>query len=288
MKVIDFFLMVCEQTFLFYPVVLSLYISYRLLKLTDLSADGVYVLGGAVFAKTLPFAGPLGATCIAGFFGILLGWIVALMQRGNHIRDLIVGILVTFMLYSVNFEVLGRPNYSLLGKLTLLKAGYFSQWIIGLAFINIILVAIVYLLCRSRYGLLMRAFGHNYDLLIKMGFPAERYRIIGLSMGSFLTAVTGALFAQINGFVDLNMGSGVALIAIGALMIGHHIFRTKNEVYHPGFDLLSAFIGIFTYFAILAFLMKFGVQPVHLKFFIGLILFASLRSSKGYSLGVVS
>ncbi len=39
-----------EQSLIMLPLILGMYISYRILKITDLTVDGTYVLGAAVFA----------------------------------------------------------------------------------------------------------------------------------------------------------------------------------------------------------------------------------------------
>ncbi|KJW02602.1 ABC transporter permease domain protein [Rickettsia endosymbiont of Ixodes pacificus] len=42
-----------EQSLIMLPLILGMYISYRVLKITDLTVDGTYVLGAAVFARSL-------------------------------------------------------------------------------------------------------------------------------------------------------------------------------------------------------------------------------------------
>ncbi len=44
-----------EQSLIMLPLILGMYISYRILKITDLTVDGTYVLGAAVFTKFLSF-----------------------------------------------------------------------------------------------------------------------------------------------------------------------------------------------------------------------------------------
>jgi putative ABC transport system permease protein len=270
-------MMILQQTLVFYPIILSLYISYRILKITDLSADGVYVLGAAAFAKTLIW-GPLWATLFAALSGLIAGSILAMMQRRNYVHHLITGILMTFMMYSVNFEFMGRPNLSLIGQPTLLKMNLFSSWVPILIITNIILVAIIGCVLSSSAGLKMRAFGLQPHLLQTYGLNPEKYRMLGLMLGSMSTAISGSLFAQINGFVDLNMGVGIALVAIGSIMVGQKILPHADYLqYRVFYELTASFVGIFSYFSLLAILMRFGVQPVHLKFFIGIALYLSMR-----------
>ncbi len=270
-------LMIVQQTLVFYPIVLSLYISYRILRITDLSADGVYVLGAATFARTLVW-GPLYATICAALSGACAGVVLSIMQRRNAVHHLIAGILMTFMLYSINFECMGRPNLSLIGQPTLLKMQGFSSWIPILILCNALLVLLVGSILSSSTGLKMRAFGLQSSLLHTYGLDPERYRRWGLLLGSMCTAISGSFFAQINGFVDLNMGVGVALVAIGSIMVGQSLIsRSAHPTYKAFIELAASFFGIFSYFTLLALLMRFGVQPVHLKFFIGIALYFSMR-----------
>lgn len=269
--------MVLQQALIFYPIALSVYLSYRVLKITDLSADGIYVFGAAVFARSLVW-GPWGALLCTMLSGLLAGTVLSLMQRKNYVHHLIAGILMTFMLYSINFELMGRPNISLLGQPNLLKTHVFDSWLTILIVINILLALSISALLSSRWGLFMRAFGLQSDLLDRYGLNPEYYRWIGLMTGSLCTALSGSLFAQINGFVDLNMGAGVALIAIGSVLVGMKMTMIiKAKQYQPYIELMACFFGVFLYFGLLSALMRFGVQPVHLKFFIGLALYMSMR-----------
>ena len=283
--IVHIFLMILQQTLVFYPVVISLYISYRVLKITDLSADGVYVLGAATFARGLIF-GPLWASVLAALSGMTAGFVLALMQRRNYVHHLIAGILMTFMLYSINFEFMGRPNLSLIGQPTLLKMKFFSSWLPILAIVNVALMLCVGAILCSSIVLKMRAFGYQPALLQSFGLRAEKYRMIGLMMGSTCTSISGSLFAQINGFADLNMGIGVALVAIGSIMIGKKLIPWQRHTGYNAFvDLIAGFLGIFCYFSLLAILMRFGVQPVHLKFFIGIALYLSMRFQGSFKEG---
>jgi putative ABC transport system permease protein len=208
-----------EQSLVFLPLVFGMYLSYRILKITDLTVDGTYVLGGAVFARTLEY-GVLLAMLFAVIAGIVVGKIVALMQRHNQVNDLIVGVLASFMLYSINLQILGRPNISLLDKPNLLTIFGITNWIIILVIIGISLIVVLVILLNSKFGLLLRAFGQDQKLLSILGKHAEKYRIFGLALSNMLASITGVLAAQINGFADINMGFGVALVGIGAIVIG--------------------------------------------------------------------
>jgi len=271
------FLATIEQSLLLLPLVCGMYISYRILKVTDLTMDGTYVLGAAIFARMIDL-GIIFALLLSCVVGALIGAIVGLMQRDNKVSDLVVGILASFMLYSVNLQVMGKPNISLIGKASILSVTGFSNWISVLAIISILVILILFFVLKSDFGLFLRAFGHNQKLLQILGKPAEYYRMLGLSLSNALSSFAGALTAGVNCFADINMGLGVALIGIGAVVIGGHIIIKAQENFCVIKGLMSCFIGIILYFLCLNMLLMIGINPVNLKLILGLMLFFTLRS----------
>ncbi|WP_316354030.1 ABC transporter permease subunit [Candidatus Trichorickettsia mobilis] len=265
-----------EQSLLFFPLILGIYLSYHILNITDLSVDGTYVLGAMVFARTIDL-GLIPAMIFSMIAGVIVGNIVGVMQRHNMISDLVVGILASFMLYSVNLQVLGRPNLSVLEKPTILSLTPFELWLIPLAFLAIILVILFIILLKSNFGLTLRAFGYNQGLLRVLGKAVENYRLIGLSLSGALAALSGALAAQVNGFADINMGFGIALICIGAIVIGRHLVIRQQIKFCVAKEMLACFVGIFLYCLCLSCLLRIGVNPANLKLLLGMALFFALR-----------
>ncbi|QQV74978.1 hypothetical protein H6P87_00521 [Rickettsia tillamookensis] len=265
-----------EQSLIMLPLILGMYISYRILKITDLTVDGTYVLGAAVFARSLSF-GLFPALIFAVISGGIIGSIVSFMQKNNRINGLIAGILASFMLYSVNLQIMQRPNISVLGMPTLLSILELENWLIPLIIINCLIIFAVIILLKGKLGLFLRAFGFNKDLLINLGKPAELYRTLGLSISNCLAALTGTLSAQINGFADINMGFGVALVGIGAIVIGRHILIHANN-FNAFKEIFSCFIGILFYFIALSVLLRIGIDPINLKLILGIVLFISLST----------
>jgi putative ABC transport system permease protein len=265
-----------EQALILLPLVLGIYLSYSILKVTDLTVDGTYVFGAALFAKTIHLG--LGVALISSILGgAIVGAIVGYMQRHNKVSDLVVGILGCFMLYSVNLQFMGRPNLSTLGMPTILSYMNLENWIIPLGIVSIILASSLTFLLNSRLGLFLRAFGHNQKLLSILGKSPEKYRLIGLVISNSLAALSGSLTAQINGFADINMGFGIALVSIGAVVIGRHILIKHGGSFVASKEVISCFIGVLLYFLALNLLLNTSINPANLKFILGAILFLSLR-----------
>jgi putative ABC transport system permease protein len=269
-----------EQSLILIPLVLGMHLSYRILNVTDLTVDGTYVLGAAIFAKMI-YLGLFPAMFLSILGGSLVGTIVSLMQRNNIVSDLVVGILAGFMLYSVNLGVMKRPNISVLDMTNLLSITNQDSWIVPLSIISLLLIIGLIILLKSRVGLLLRSFGQNQKLLSILGKKPENYRMLGLIISNSLAALSGSIAAQVNGFSDINMGFGIALVSIGAVVMGRHILIKQNANFCAMKEIISCFLGIFIYFICLSLLLRVGMNPANLKFALGALLFISLRKIHG-------
>ena len=159
---------------------------------------------------------------------------------------------------------MGKPNISLIGK----QIESFNPILI-----NVAIFVLLTILLSSTFGLLLRAFGQNQQLLYILGKPVELYRACGLIISNMLAAISGVLAAQLNYFADINMGFGVALVGIGAVVIGTHILNTTNCM----IGLFSCVVGTAIYFGCLNALLAAHIDPVNLKLLLGLVLFMTLR-----------
>lgn len=279
------FLASFEQSLLMLPLVLGIYLSYRILNTTDLTVDGSFVLGAGTYARALSEGlGHSLSLTLALLFGFAAGSIVALIQRHNRVNALVASIIMLFMLYSINFQVMGRPNISLLAHdlLTHVPPTYETPVkIIILCGLSLLLLCGLMLLVKSRHGLLIRAFGCNPPLVKKYGKNPEYYRLLTLGLSNALAAFCGVMTAQVNGYADINMGFGMALTGIGAVVIGQQLllYLRRRTHFSVSYDLLGCFLGIYLYFVVMHLLLKIHVDPINLKLFLGVVLILSLRSA---------
>jgi len=217
--------------------------------------------------------------------GMLIGALVAAMQRITKINSLIAGILATFMLYSVNFGIMGMPNISLLNSHVYLE--HLQDY--NTLLFNISLWGIVIVLCiagifflHSKLGLYLRAFGSNPNLLHKLGKNPGVYLALGLAVSNGMSALCGVMTAQTDGYADIHMGLGMALTAIGAVVIGKKIvtFIFPGKNFHALLGILSCFIGGFIYFLLLNGFLRWGLNPIYIKLFIGAMLAIFLSGAR--------
>jgi putative ABC transport system permease protein len=275
----DIVVAVLEQSLLLMPLTFGVFLSYRILKVTDLSVDGTYVLGAVVFARLVPIVGVGLAMIVSLLMGALVGCWVAFMQRDNKIDSLVVGVLTSFMLYSINLQILGRPNISLLNYPTLSSIFELDGWLKPCLVLASSIFLGMTVLLRSSIGLKMRAFGHKAYLLKTLGYQSEHLRMLGLALSNALAALTGSMSAQVSGYSDIHMGVGVALVAIGSVVIGKQLLISSHEPFSLTKELLSPCVGIICYFSAVMLLLSLGINPSHLKIVLGLFLLTALRTA---------
>lgn len=270
---------IVEQACLLFPLVLGIYLSFSVLKIADLTVDGTFVLGAAVFAKIATHNISLYLALICALLaGFIAGFVTSLIQRHNRIDPLIAGILMAFILNSLSLITMQRPNLGLLG----LSSAY-ERTMILLVLIPLLIIFIT-LFLKSRVGLWLKAFGNNQELVAMLGKNPENMRSLGLSISNSLAALSGALTALASGYADINMGFGQALIGIAMILVGRqlmYIFK-RHDIIKDFFAIIFTFIGVILYFIITNEVIRYGLNPVYLKMAIGalLILFLLLASDR--------
>lgn len=273
------------QALIFLPLAFGISISYHILRATDMTIDGSFVIGAAVFARlvTLGFS-PYLATCAALVAGALAGMMSATIQRGGRVEPLLAGVLATFILSSLNLAIMNKPNINLLNEITLLSQAFAKSDLYGwtlTAIYSLSCCFIILMLLRTPLGLTLRALGDNQTLLRQLGKPIELYRLIGFGITNLLAAASGCLTAQINGYADIGMGIGMTLTGIGAIIMGQQIFRRMvcKNYYRIAAEFIACLLGVITYFFALNLLLRFEINPIYLKMILGLALIFFLRTA---------
>ncbi|MGD9107846.1 MAG: ABC transporter permease [Gammaproteobacteria bacterium] len=276
-----------QQSLFFLPLTLGVYLSYRILAVTDLTVDGTFVLGAATFASLVTHGiNQYVSIILAVFAGVIIGALVALVQKLVKINSLIAGILATFMLYSVNFRVMGKPNISLLDSSVFLQNLQTSSpeyLLFVIVLFTLILFGVMCYFLRSKIGILLRAYGSNTRLIHAMGKSTILLLMLGLGVSNGLAALCGVINAQIDGYADLNMGLGMALTAIGSVVIGRHLTNRifyRREKFSALVDCCSCLLGTSLYFFAMNFFLACGINPIYLKLFLGAVLIVFLGSAR--------
>lgn len=280
---------IATQSLTFLPLALGISVSYTILRATDMTLDGSFVLGAGVFARLITMGySPIFAGCCALLSGAMAGVMVSLIQRGGRVDPLLAGVLATFILASGNLVLMGRPNINLLSQTTLLSGAFAKSENFGWFVVAMYCGAFCILTClliSSRLGLTLRALGDNPQLLHRLGKNVEAYRMFGFAFTNSLAAAAGCLTAQTVGYADIGMGFGMTLTGIGAIILGQQIIRLvmKNISARVAIDFFACLFGVLLYFFAINALLRVDVDPVYLKMILGLVLVFFLRTATSSS-----
>ncbi len=270
-------------------VVLGIMIPFRTLNFPDLTSEGAFPLGGCVCGVLLAAgASPLTAIAVALIAGFLAGCCTAFIHLRFRIHTLLAGILMMTMLYSINLRIMGKSNLSVFGSPTVFDWAPFVQPGFPAAKIMIagVIGAVVFILLnmffKTEKGTAMRAVGSNPDMAEAQGINVWVATIAGVGMASAFSATGGALMVQSQGFADVNMGLGILINGLAALMIGEAIVG-KQTVFR---QLAAPFVGAVVYYQLVSLCLAAGMPPPDLKLATGLFVLAmlalpSLRRSRG-------
>ncbi len=225
-----------ELGLVFGLVALGVYLSFRVLAFPDLTVDGSFPLGAAVAATAIVGGvDPYLATLLAILAGALAGLVTAVLNVRFGILHLLASILTMIALYSINLRIMGRPNVALITEPTVLTP--FEDllpplWLRPLLVLVVVAVAVV-LLARfllSEAGLAVRAVGVNPRMAEAqgIGIPAATY--LGMALSNALVALAGALFAQLNGFADVTIGTGTIVVGLASVIVGETVLPLRGVV----------------------------------------------------------
>lgn len=254
-------------------MVLGLFISYRTLNFCDMTVDGAFPMGGCILAACLVNGiSPVVGIILAFLGGCLAGLCTTLLYTKLRVPDLLAGILMMTMLYSVNLRIMSnRANVSFLrvetvfSRLTEFVESTFPKIPSETGILVFLLIFIIIFKClldlffHTDLGLTMGALGSNEQMIISQGVNPQIVRGIGVCFGDGLAALSGAFAAMYNGFADVGSGTGVIVSGLASLMLGEFIIRS-NKI---GWITLRVLIGSVIYRALMFVARRYGMY-IHL------------------------
>ena len=266
----DFYLTTLIQGLCFSAIALGIYISMKIFNIPDITTDGSYTLGAVVTAVLLTHHQPtyiiLPLVIVAG--GVA-GAITGIIHTKLKINALLAGILVMTALYSVNLGLMGRSNIPLINVSSLFTlinispdANYNTFWIL-LVFVVIVTIIIGYLL-KTDFGIAMRATGNSESMIRALGVNTDRMKITGLAIANALTALSGYLISQFQGFTDISMGIGIVIAGLGSVIIAETIINWL-QITSVWLSLVLVLTGAILFQFVLAITLDLGVNPIFLK-----------------------
>jgi putative ABC transport system permease protein len=264
---------------------LGVFISYRVYRTLDLTTDGSFGLGAAVAAALLVAqVRPLPATLLATMAGVMAGGITGVLHTQFLVSTLLAGVLTSTALYSVSIFVMGSGNLSIASADSLMTlAEQWGQRLLGLSptlnllgtnvsggsVAALVLMALLtggfalalWLFMATDLGLAMRATGNNPQMAKALAIDVDRMMVLGLCLSNGLIALAGALYAQYQGFANIEMGIGALVAGLANLMVGEALLGRRPI----GRWIAGAVIGAVVFRLLVAAAIRAGLNPNALK-----------------------
>jgi len=259
------------QGLLYAPVAIGIFFSLRIMKKPDLTVEGTFAFG-AVLAMTMLYGGAhfMTTLIVALIGGGVAGFATGLIHTKLKIDGIISGLLVTMALFSINLFVMGGSTISapldsfifapireqLVGfGIQPFSALLWSYIIVG-AITLLVLIAVLFFLYSTAFGLSIRATGDNEYMACSNGINTDSRKISSLVISNAITGLAGALVAQQQSGANVNTGTGVLVIGLASLVIGE-IITPKNASMLT--RLLFIALGSFIYFSCISLVIVSGL-----------------------------
>ena len=243
-----------EAGALYAPVALALFLSYSILDIADLTTDGSFTLGCAVSAMVCLAGHPILAIPAAMAAAAAAGFITAFLQTKLAVPSILAGIVTNIGLYTVNLMVMGSSNRSIFRRETIfslaegLGLGSATKLVVCAVVVLAMCAALVWFL-GTRLGLSIRATGDNKDMVRASSIKPKFTITVGLCLANAMTGLSGALVVQSTSSADVNMGTGMVVIGLAALVIGGSMAAKKRVA--AGAGTLSTCNAMFVFLLIL-------------------------------------
>ena len=256
------------QGLLWAVMAIGVYITYRILDIADLTAEGCFTLGAAVTCRLITGGvSPLVSTVAALGAGLVAGLVTGVLHTKFKIPALLAGILTMTALWSVNLRVMGKSNIPLLKKGTLLTMlsdmgleKDVAAIVAGLI-LTVLVIAFLWWFFNTETGYVIRATGDNKNMISAQGVDTNKTIIIGVMLGNGLIALSASLVAQYNSFADISMGIGTIVIGLASVIIGEVVFGKRNILH----SLIAVALGSVLYRIIIAIVLKLGLRADDMK-----------------------
>ena len=286
------------QGILWGAMVLGVYITYKLLDIADLTADGSFAFGGCVCAVMIVNfkMNPLLALIFATFAGMLAGFVTGALHTIFEIPAILAGILTQISLWSINLRVMGKSNIPLLKTDTIFSwltdatgVGNAASGVILGGIIIVFIIIILYWFFGTELGSSLRATGNNEAMIRALGVNTGHAKLLALIISNGLIGLSGGLIVQSQKYADINAGTGAIVIGLAAIVIGEVVI---GKVISFWMKLLAAVVGSIVYFVIRSIVLQLGMDANDMKMLSAIIvalalavpvMSAKIKANRAYS-----
>ena len=222
-----------ELGFIYALVAMALFLSFRVLNIADMTTDGAFTLGCAVSATAAVAGHPFLGLPLAMLAGAAAGFITAFLQTKLAVPSILAGIITNTGLYTVNLAVMGfSSNVPMLKTKTVFTA---AQSVFGesapyklivAALVTFVVCALLIAFLGTRMGLSIRATGDNPDMVRASSINTAFTITVGLCIANAMTALSGAVLAQVFNMLGATTGNIVLFVIIA--LVGNALNLALN------------------------------------------------------------
>ena len=244
---------------------IGIYISFRIMNIPDLTAEGSFTFGLVVAAVLADAGHPVLGIVLALAAGAVAGVVTGALNVYLRIPAILAGILTMSGLYSVNLLTMdSKANLTLIGTDTIfsLLAPLFGDNLdTAKTVLNIILVAVVialvYLFFKTRIGLSIRATGDNEYMVRASSINISLTKILALALSNAIIALSGGILAQYQQFADISSGVGMLVVGLASVIIGEAFLGQRGILC----GLCAAVLGSIIYRLLIALAYQTNIFP---------------------------
>ena len=258
---------------------IGVYITYRILDIADLTAEGCFTLGAGITCKLITSGfNPFVSTLFALVGGLLAGLCTGLLHTKLKIPALLAGILTMTGLWSINLRVMGKSNIPLLREtsiITMLENTGLNKnnaAIVAGLVLTVVVILFLWWFFSTEIGYSLRATGNNKNMIRANGVNTDNATILGIMLGNGLIALSASLVAQYNSFADIQMGVGTIVIGLASVIIGEVVFGSRTILR----SLIAVALGSVLYRIIIAIVLRLGLRADDMKLISSILLAVAL------------
>ncbi len=247
---------------------IGVYITYKILDIADLTVDGSFCTGGAMFVVLFAEGVNIWVCLLAALgVGMLAGLVTGLLHTVCGIPAILSGILTQLGLWSVNLAIMGmKANVAI----NIIDRAQLDRLLVSLRFVRevvngdrpfyrhpifvvglftLAVIGVLYWFFGTERGASLRATGANGNMARAQGINTDVNKVLGLMVSNGLVALSGALLSQYQSFADTSMGKGAIVIGLAAVIIGEALFGRVFRNF--ALKLLSVSLGAIIYYVVI-------------------------------------
>lgn len=244
---------------------IGIYISFRIMNIPDLTAEGSFTFGLVVAAVFADLGHPILGIVLALAAGALAGVVTGALNVYLRIPAILAGILTMSGLYSVNLLTMdSKANLTLIGVDTIfsLTAPIFGGDLdLAKTLVNLVLVALavflIYTFFKTRIGLSIRATGDNEYMVRASSINIGVTKILALALSNAIISLSGGILAQYQQFADISSGVGMLVVGLASVIIGEAFLGQRGILC----GLCAAVLGSIIYRLLIALAYQTNIFP---------------------------